>query len=367
MSTISVLVHLFHKKMKSVLSVPIPASISYQWNYGSLLGFIFLIQLFSGFFLALQYEGSSMLSFKSVISYMQSVEGGWAIRFVHANGASFFFVLIYLHIGRGIYYGSYKNLLVWVTGVMMIFILMGTAFLGYVLPWGQMSFWGATVITNLLSAFPYIGESLVYWLWGGFSVGSPTLTRMFSIHFLMPFILLVVALSHIAFLHEKGSSNPLGLSPHSHKVAFHPYFVVKDVVGLVVVGLLFGAMILLSPDLLMDPDNSIEANPMVTPPHIQPEWYFLFAYTILRSVPSKLGGVMAMIMSILILLILPFSDASSGRFSLIRSVSTWIQINNFFLLTWLGSMPVEAPFEMTSKYVTCFYFLTFLFWGFWKF
>nr|QZZ81963.1 cytochrome b [Polyplax reclinata] len=360
------MVFFFHKKVKLASSVPIPISINYNWNYGSLLGFILFVQLVSGMFLAIQFEDSSTLAFSSVVSLMQSIEGGWIIRLLHANGASFFFILLYLHIGRGLYYGSYKHWKVWFSGVMMIMVLMATAFLGYVLPWGQMSFWGATVITNLLSAVPYVGDLLVSWLWGGFSVGGPTLTRMFAIHYLLPFVITIFMVSHVVFLHETGSSNPLGVSPHSAKVAFHPYFSIKDVLGIMIVSLLIGSVVLLWPDLFMDPDNFMEANPMSTPPHIQPEWYFLFAYTILRAVPSKLGGVIALISSIMVLLLLPFSSHSTSRFSLTHSMVVWVQVNNFFLLTWLGSVPVEEPFESVSKLLACFYFLLFFLWGYWK-
>lgn len=355
-----------HKQIKLVTSVPIPSRIRYQWNYGSLLGYILLIQLVRGFFLALQYERSSLLSFKRVVSFINRVDGGWLIRFVHANGASFFFILLYLHIGRGIYYGSYKNWKVWTSGVMIIFVLMATAFLGYVLPWGQMSFWGATVITNLLSAVPYIGEEIVYWLWGGFRVRGPTLTRMFSFHYLLPFVLRGFVMLHLIVLHEKGSSNPLGISSNSYKVRFHSYFSVKDVLGIVILTLLIGVVILHCPDLFMDPDNSIEANPIVTPPHIQPEWYFLFAYSVLRVVPRKLGGVIALVARIAVLLILPLTPYSSGRFRVKHRIFTWFQVNNFSLLTWLGRVPVEPPFERVRTLVAYLYFTLFLSWGYWE-
>nr|AHB85656.1 cytochrome b [Polyplax asiatica] len=357
---------LTYKMKKEVFLLPTPASISFMWNYGSLLGLCLGLQLVTGLFLAMQFSAAQGLSFESVLSIMNDVKGGWAIRLLHANGASLFFILIYLHLGRGLYYGSYRLMGVWMVGVMIVFTLMGTAFLGYVLPWGQMSFWGATVITNLVSAIPYLGESLVTWIWGGFSVGNPTLTRMFSLHFILPFMIVFLALSHLFLLHESGSWNPLGLSEDSDKVAFHPYFISKDFLGVSVLGSLTLASLFLFPDLFMDPDNFTPANPLATPAHIKPEWYFLFAYSILRSIPSKLGGVAALVLSILVLAFLPLTKSSSGRFSFLHSFTFWFQLNNFLILTWLGGAAVELPFTLVSKFITFSYFSVFISWGWWK-
>nr|UTN43144.1 cytochrome b [Strongylocotes lipogonus] len=341
------------KGVKVLYATPSPSSLSYMWNYGSLLGVCLLIQIISGLFLSFHYVSAISESFESVIKITEEVNWGWLVRSVHANGASFFFIFVYIHIARGMFYGSYLSWPTWIIGVIILFLLMGTAFLGYVLPWGQMSFWGATVITNLVSAIPFVGGDLVCWIWGGFSVSQPTLERFFSLHFLLPFVLALFVILHIVFLHEKGSMSPLGVDSNSDKVYFHPYFMVKDVLGILV---FFFVLLLISvswSDLFMDPDNFTPANPLSTPPHIQPEWYFLFAYAILRSVPNKLGGVIALVLSILILMVLPFLKGKSSRFLVVKKVLFWNQVVVFFLLTWIGAMPVEFPFVYVGLFSQC--------------
>nr|YP_010449200.1 cytochrome b [Docophoroides brevis]UTT72592.1 cytochrome b [Docophoroides brevis] len=341
--------------------IPTPSSITYMWSFGSLLGVCLVIQIVSGLFLSMHYNSATNMAFDSVVHIVQDINWGWLIRNIHANGASFFFIFIYLHIGRGIYYMSYYLMGTWIVGIAILLALMATAFLGYVLPWGQMSFWGATVITNLLSAVPYLGDTMVIWLWGGFSVGNPTLVRFFSFHFILPFVIIVLVLMHLVFLHSTGSSNPLGVPMNSLKVYFHPYFSIKDLLGFVVFFILFMYIILIKPDVFMDPDNFSLANPMNTPPHIQPEWYFLFAYAILRSIPNKLGGVIALLSSILILGVIPFiSSLKVKTFNFKMRTLFWFQVMNFMLLTWLGSMPVEYPYETVSQFVSVFYFLLFI-------
>ena len=323
-----------------------------------------MIQILSGLFIAIHYSCDITLAFESVNHITRDVNFGWLLRIVHANGARFFFFCIYFHIARGIYYGSYNFKEVWVVGVFILFLLIGTAFLGYVLPWGQISFWGATVITNLASAIPIIGQEIVYWLWGGFSVRNATLTRFFTLHFLLPFILLVLRGIHILFLHETGSSNPLGVNRNFDKSPFHPYFSVKDLFGFIVFFFLFFYICFQLPWDLGDPENFIPANPMVTPIHIQPEWYFLFAYAILRSIPRKLGGVIALVFSVLILILLPFY----GRFTIksrmflpFRKVIFWFFIVLVILLTWIGARPVEDPYIIVGQVLTIVYFLYFIF------
>nr|UTN43116.1 cytochrome b [Penenirmus auritus] len=336
-----------------------PSSITYFWNMGSLLGVCLVVQLLSGVFLSLHYNSNVELAFESVLKMMEEVKGGWTVRLIHANCASMFFVMVYLHIARGLYYKSFLIKKVWLIGVTMLLLLMGEAFMGYVLPWGQMSFWGATVITNLLSAFP-MGESLVLWIWGGFSVSNPTLTRFFSFHFVLPFVMLGMSLLHILLLHETGSSNPLGLSKDTDKVNFHPYYSVKDLLGL---GTFLFALLLLVfefPDILMDPDNFSPANPMVTPVHIQPEWYFLFAYAILRSIPNKLGGVVALLLSVSWLYVIPLT--SSGvmgvNFDHMWKSNFFVYCSSFILLTWIGAMPVGGTLVLLGQCMSVVYFLS---------
>nr|WAN81383.1 cytochrome b [Anaticola crassicornis] len=344
-----------------VVSLPTPQSISYLWNFGSLLGMSLVVQIATGIFLSMHYESSLEEAFLSVVNMTMDLNWGWLSRSVHANGASLFFICIYLHIGRGIYYKSFNFYMVWLTGIMILFMLMAEAFIGYVLPWGQMSLWGATVITNLMSAIPYIGMSIVTWLWGGFSVSSPTLIRFFSIHYVLPFIIIILIISHLIFLHFNGSSNPLGISKSTLKIHFHPYYSFKDIIGFLFVLYLFVFISLMLGDLLMDPDNFSIANPMSTPEHIQPEWYFLFAYAILRSVPNKLGGVVALLLSIVVLAFLPMSNNSFiHRFSGLAKVMFWMQVMNFLILSWLGSEVVEEPFIMIGQVVSILYFTIFI-------
>nr|YP_009915377.1 cytochrome b [Nysius fuscovittatus]QLF99810.1 cytochrome b [Nysius fuscovittatus] len=347
----------------SLIDLPSPSNISLWWNFGSLLGMCLMIQIITGIFLAMHYTANIEMAFNSIIHITRDVNNGWLMRNTHANGASLFFICIYLHIGRGMYYGSYKLVETWSVGIIMLFLTMGTAFLGYVLPWGQMSLWGATVITNLLSAIPYIGNELVKWLWGGFSVDNATLTRFFTLHFLMPFILSAMTIIHLLFLHQSGSNNPMGINSNYDKVPFHPYFSIKDIMGMMFTLTLFSMLILMEPRLLGDPENYIMANPLVTPIHIQPEWYFLFAYAILRSIPNKLGGVIAMMMSIAIIAILPMTNKSKfqgNSFYPINKILFWLFINNMILLTWIGARPAEEPFILTGQILTMTYFSYFI-------
>nr|AWN56310.1 cytochrome b [Neomegalotomus parvus] len=347
----------------SLIDLPSPSNISLWWNFGSLLGMCLGIQIITGIFLAMHYTANVELAFNSVIHICRDVNNGWLIRNTHANGASLFFMCMYLHIGRGMYYSSYKLTMTWNIGVLLLFLVMATAFLGYVLPWGQMSLWGATVITNLLSAIPYLGTDIVKWLWGGFSVDNATLIRFFTLHFLLPFIIAAMVMIHLLFLHQTGSNNPLGLNSNYDKIPFHPYFSIKDIMGMIITLTMFTLLILLEPRLLGDPENFIPANPLVTPVHIQPEWYFLFAYAILRSIPNKLGGVMAMILSIAIILILPLTNKNkfqSMAFYPINKMLFWTFVNIMILLTWIGARPAEEPFIMMGQILTMCYFTYFI-------
>lgn len=343
----------------AVVDLPAPANISTLWNFGSLLGLCLVIQIVTGLFLAIHYTAHVDLAFSSVAHICRDVNYGWLLRTLHANGASFFFICLYMHTGRGIYYGSFLYLHAWSVGVVILLLVMATAFLGYVLPWGQISFWGATVITNLFSAIPYIGPDLVQWIWGGFAVDNATLTRFFTFHFLFPFIVAAATIIHILFIHQTGSNNPLGIVRNVDKVPFHPYFTFKDITGFIVILTALILLTLLNPYLLGDPDNFIPANPLVTPAHIQPEWYFLFAYAILRSIPNKLGGVIALVISILILLILPFTHAAKFRsltFYPLNQTIFWSLVSIVFLLTWIGARPVEDPYVITGQILTVLYF-----------
>ncbi|YP_009057587.1 cytochrome b (mitochondrion) [Passer montanus] len=343
----------------ALIDLPTPPNISTWWNFGSLLGICLISQIVTGLLLAMHYTADTNLAFSSVAHMCRDVQFGWLIRNLHANGASFFFICIYLHIGRGLYYGSYLNKETWNIGVILLLTLMATAFVGYVLPWGQMSFWGATVITNLFSAIPYIGQTLVEWAWGGFSVDNPTLTRFFALHFLLPFLIVGLTLVHLTFLHETGSNNPLGIPSDCDKIPFHPYYTVKDILGFVLMLSLLVSLALFSPNLLGDPENFTPANPLVTPPHIKPEWYFLFAYAILRSIPNKLGGVLALAASILVLFLTPLLHTSKFRSMTFRPLSQilfWALVANVLVLTWVGSQPVEHPFIIIGQLASLSYF-----------
>jgi len=345
-----------------LIDYPSPINLSYAWSFGSLAGICLVIQILTGIFLAMHYTPHIDLAFASVEHIMRDVNGGWLMRYMHANGASMFFIVVYCHIFRGLYYGSYMapRELLWCSGVVIFLLMMATAFMGYVLPWGQMSFWGATVITNLFSV---AGQWVVDWLWGGFSVDNPTLNRFFSLHFLMPFLIAGMVLAHLALLHRDGSNNPLGIESSSDKISFYPYYYVKDLFSFMLFVVFFSVFLFYYPNLLGHPDNYIPANPMVTPHHIVPEWYFLPFYAILRSIPDKLGGVLAMGGAIVILLFLPFINTSEVRSSTFRPIYRklfWFIFADFLLLGWIGQEVVEYPFEQIGLAATVFYFLYFL-------
>lgn len=349
---------------KSLLILPTPINISYFWNFGSLLGLYIFTQLVRGFFLSLHYCPNTSYAFRRIIHIIQNVNNGWLIHNIHVNGASFFFICLYAHIGRGLYYNSFKLTHTWIVGVTIFLLSIATAFLGYVLPWGQISFWGATVITNLVSTIPYIGNIVVIWIWGGFSINNATLNRFYSLHFILPFIILLLIIIHLFFLHITGSSNPIGSSSDYYKIPFHLYFTYKDILGFIAFSLIFTLIILQWPYIFRDPDNFTPANPIVTPIHIQPEWYFLFAYAILRSIPNKLGGVIALVSSIVILYFIPLINyiikISSFRFYPINQLLFWIFINNFILLTWAGAQLIEIPYIYIRQILSITYFIYFI-------
>nr|AIY62125.1 cytochrome b [Termitogeton planus] len=342
----------------ALVDLPTPSTITSWWNFGSLLGLCLTAQILTGLLLAMHYCPNIESAFNSVSHICRDVNMGWLMRTLHANGASMFFICIYLHTGRNMYYGSYKFTHTWSVGIVILFTTMATAFMGYVLPWGQMSFWGATVITNLLSAVPYVGKELVQWVWGGFAVDNATLTRFFALHFLLPFAITAMVMAHLIFLHQTGSNNPMGLHKNMDKIPFHPYFTTKDLVGFTIMMMTLTTLTLKEPYILSDPDNFTPANPLVTPVHIQPEWYFLFAYAILRSIPNKLGGVLALIMSISILFTMPINKGKfrSMQFYPTNQVTFWTMTNTVMLLTWIGARPVEEPYILTGQALTTMYF-----------
>jgi len=349
-----------------LIRYPTPASLTYFWNFGSLAGVCLGIQLLTGIFLAMHYTPHIDYAFLSVEHIMRDVNYGWLLRYMHANGASMFLLVLYIHMFRGLYYGSYKapRTFVWLSGVIIFLLTMGTAFIGYVLPWGQMSLWGATVITNLLSAVPKIGVHLVEWVWGGFSVDNATLNRFFSLHYLLPFIIAALVMIHLAALHLHGSSTPVGITSQRDKIGFYPYFYVKDLFGTIGFFVFFSFFIFFAPNVLGHPDNYIEANPMVTPTHIVPEWYFLPFYAILRSIPNKLLGVIAMLAAILILAVLPilnYSKVQSSQFQLIGKKTFWFFLIICLFLGWIGGLPVKDPYVTLGQIATGLYFSYFLF------
>lgn len=344
-----------------MIDSPQPSSINYWWNLGSLLGLCLVIQIASGIFLAMHYSSNIELAFNSVEHIMRDVNAGWLIRYIHANGASFFFICLYLHIGKALYYGSYKSprIILWSVGVIIFVLTMATAFMGYCLVYGQMSHWGATVITNLLSAIPFIGNDIVPFIWGGFSVSNPTIQRFFALHYLLPFILAALVVMHLIALHVHGSSNPIGITGNLDRIPMHSYFIFKDLVTVFVFIIVFSLFVFFSPNTLGHPDNYIPGNPMVTPPSIVPEWYLLPFYAILRSIPDKLGGVIAMFAAILILLILPITDRSVIRgntFKVLSKFSFYLFVFNFLLLGNLGQLHVEVPFIELGQFATAYYF-----------
>lgn len=348
-----------------IINYPTPINLNYMWSFGSLAGICLSIQIVTGIFLAMHYSSHVDYAFSSVEHIMRDVNNGWLIRYLHANGASMFFITTYCHIFRGLYFGSYMNPRgpLWNSGVIIFFLMMGTGFMGYVLPWGQMSFWGATVITNLASAVPVVGGAIVEWLWGGFSVDNATLNRFFSLHYLLPFVIVGMVLVHLSLLHNTGSNNPLGINKNIDTVSFYPYFYVKDLLAFFLFIAFFSFFVFFFPNTLGHADNYIPANPLVTPAHIVPEWYFLPFYAILRSIPDKLGGVVAMVAAILILLLLPVintSEIRSSKFRPLYGMAYWFLVSDFLILGWIGQQPVETPYLEVGQIATLFYFLFFL-------
>jgi quinol-cytochrome oxidoreductase complex cytochrome b subunit len=345
-----------------IISYPTPINLNYMWSFGATSGICLIIQIITGIFLAMHYTPHVELAFCSVEHIMRNVNNGWLIRYLHANGASMFFIVVYSHMFRGLYFGSYMypRGKLWVSGVIIFLLMMATAFMGYVLPWGQMSFWGATVITNLFSAVPFVGRVIVEWLWGGFSVDNATLNRFFSLHYLMPFAIAGITIIHLSLLHKEGSNNPLGINKNVDTIPFYPYFYVKDLLSSLLLLLLLSFFVFYYPNVLGHPDNYIPANPLVTPAHIVPEWYFLPFYAILRSIPDKLGGVVAMIGAILILLLLPTintSEIRSTKFRPIFGILYWFLVADFVILGWIGQKPVESPYVEIGMGGTAFYFI----------
>lgn len=352
---------------KEAVDYATPKNLNYFWNFGSLAGIVLVVMILSGIFLAMNYTPHVDHAFESVERLMREVNYGWLMRYIHMNGASMFFIVVYLHIFRGLYYGSYKNPreLLWMLGVVILLIMMATAFMGYVLPWGQMSFWGATVITNLFSAFPGIGESIVKWLWGGFAVSNPTLNRFFALHYLLPFLIVAVVALHLVALHKHGSNNPTGVEKKSKRdtVPFHPYYTIKDLFGLGVLVLVWAGFVFFAPNFFGEPDNYIPANPLVTPPHIVPEWYFLPFYAILRAIPDKLGGVLTMFGAIFVLFFLPWLDRSpvrSGRYRPLFKVFFAFLVLSCLTLGWAGAKQPEGLPLLLARLCAAYYFFYFL-------
>ncbi|MEI2383619.1 cytochrome b/b6 [Breoghania sp. JC706] len=351
----------------SFVDFPTPKNLNYWWTFGGIAFFVLVAQIVTGVVLVMHYTPHVDLAFNSVEHIMRDVNYGWLMRYLHANGASMFFIAVYIHIFRGLYYGSYKDPreISWILGVIIFLLMMATAFMGYVLPWGQMSFWGATVITNLFSAIPLVGETITHWLWGGFAVGNPTLNRFFSLHYLLPFMIVGVVLLHIWAFHTSGNNNPTGVDPKSDKdtVPFHPYYTMKDLFAIVVFMILFAWFAFYVPNYMGHPDNYTEANPLVTPAHIVPEWYFLPFYAILRAIPDKLGGVIAMFGAIAVLFVLPWLDTSRVRSATYRPIYKqffWIFAIVCVVLGWLGSKPPEGGYVLASRICTAYYFIHFL-------
>ncbi len=347
----------------SLTNLPSPNNINYIWNFGSLLGLTLLIQLITGILISMHFSPNFILAFSSVINIMKETENGWWTRTIHINGASLFFVCVFIHIFKGLNQSSFKNGQTWIRGISIFLILIVTAFLGYVLPWGQISFWGATVITNLFSTIPYVGGAIVTWLWGGFSVRNPTLNRFFSLHFLIPFILSLLIFSHLVFLHDIGSSNPSNRNSNFDKIEFKSFFISKDFLRFIIIILCLFIINLFNPNILGDPENYNFANPLVTPIHIQPEWYFLFAYAILRSIPNKLGGVISLLIRILIFYLFPLKTKKIilRKFNLKNKISISTLVVSFFTLTWIGANPVEPPYELIGKSFTIVYFFSLIY------
>ncbi len=346
---------------------PTPKNLSYWWNFGSLAGLCLVVQILTGIVLVMHYTPHTLMAFDSVEHIMRDVNYGWLLRYIHANGASMFFIVVYIHIFRGMYYGSYKapREILWWLGLVIFLLMMATAFMGYVLPWGQMSFWGATVITNLFSAIPLVGEPIVTWLWGGFAVDNPTLNRFFSLHYLLPFVIVGVVILHVLALHQHGSNNPLGIDTKGpqDRIPFHPYYTIKDAFGVGVFLIFFAFWVFYAPNFLGHPDNYIPADPLVTPAHIVPEWYFLPFYAILRSVPDKLGGVLLMFGAILILFVLPWLDTSkvrSAKFRPIYKQLFWVFVLACVGLTYAGGLPPEGLALVIGRVCTIYYFLHFI-------
>lgn len=347
----------------SLIDLPAPLNISIWWNYGSLLGLCLVIQTATGLFLSIHYVPNTEIAFISVAHIIRDVNYGWLIRAAHANGASIFFMFLYLHTGRGLYYNSFNLKETWIIGVVMLILVIAAAFTGYVLPWGQIRFWGATVITNIFSAIPYVGQNLVEWIWGGFAVDNATLNRFFSFHFLIPFILIAASAIHILFLHQTGSNNPIGVNSDSDRIPFHIYYSIKDLLGYRLALILFLLIVLFAPNLFTDPENFLNANPLITPIHIQPEWYFLWLYAILRSIPNKLGGVIALAIALLILLVPPFTapwNKTGTEFYPVNQLIFWIMVGSCAILTWIGARPVEAPYIIIGQAATVIYFIFFI-------